>query len=530
MPASYKLLTVGAGDQINALIRRLLDSTEGVVVFAIPEDAKVLRNEVNMRLLLFYAQREAKQVVLISADSVVRRLAEECGIKVYTSREVFEESDLRQDEAPVVAVRRSLPGLFSGRHARTGIGGGLEVFSGWISRRPVLLLVLLALLLLGGWVVWANPRAEVVVSPAVRKDIQEFQVIVQPGAVKKADPQHQATAGSAVTAWVPAARVASDFTFAQLVRATGKKVEGITPAKGVVTIFSQANKSVRLPEGTVFATGNGIRFRSLEEVVVPAVSTEYFMQVPVGLRAGQAEVNVAAMEPGTSGNVGRARITVLEGKTDGTLRVINPEPISGGEDRIATTVTESDLNRLKNLIEREMEARAVAALKEGLSTGDYLVDPSVEAELVGIVFDSAIGEEAEQVKATATIRGTGWKVERRAFEGALLPLYDRTRAGKDLRFSNRLILRQIRLESFNKQSARLHVIAEGWYYERVDRAKVVQAVLGRSLKVAEARLRQLPQISSFKIDIRGEGNLPKWDRLINVIVREPSPEEPLVQK
>lgn len=517
MPAPYKYLTVGAGDQINALIRRLMDSTEGVVVFEIPEDARVLRNEVNMRLLLFYAQKEAKQVVLISADTAVQRLAQDCGIRVYPGREDFESLDVHQDGARTAAA--------GGKHVRSG------GFSGWISLRSVRLSLLLAFaLLLGGFMLWMNPGAEVVVSPAVQKEVQEFQVLARYGSAKRADQEGPAAAGSDKMARVATARVASDFTFTEQIRATGKKVEGITPAKGVVTVFNQGSKSVRLPEGTVFATGSGIRFRSLEGVVVPAVSTEYFMQVPVGLRAGQEEVNVAAMEPGTSGNVGRARITVLEGKTDGTLRVINPDPTSGGEDRIATTVTESDLNHLKTLIERDMEARAAAVLKEGIAAGDYLVEPSVGAELVGIVFSSAVGEEAEEVKATATVHGAGWKVERKALEKAVLPLYDRDRARKDLRFSNRLILRQIRLESFNKQEARLHVVAEGWYYERVDRAKVVEAVLGKNLKAAEARLRQLPQISSFKIDVRGKGKLPGWDRLISVVIREPSPGEPFKQK
>ena len=81
--------------------------------------------------------------------------------------------------------------------------------------------------------------------------------------------------------------------------ATGRKIVGISRAVGAVTLINQSQSEAAVAKGTILETGSGILFRTTKDVVVPAVTTQYFMDIPTGLTAGKAEVEIEAVEAGS---------------------------------------------------------------------------------------------------------------------------------------------------------------------------------------------------------------------------------------
>lgn len=99
-------------------------------------------------------------------------------------------------------------------------------------------------------------------------------------------------------------------------------VERIPAAKaqGTLTFGVSAALAVDLeiPQGTICLSGEGTAFETLEEAVLPAGSTT-------------VDVEAAAVEEGTAGNVASGSITQMQTAPDGIETVINNSAFSGGK-------------------------------------------------------------------------------------------------------------------------------------------------------------------------------------------------------
>ena len=74
----------------------------------------------------------------------------------------------------------------------------------------------------------------------------------------------------------------------------------MTAATGTVILFNETEEEITVPAGTIVATDGGQRFEVTDTVRVPARQAEFFMNVPVGIKAGQVEVGVRALALGVS--------------------------------------------------------------------------------------------------------------------------------------------------------------------------------------------------------------------------------------
>jgi len=187
--------------------------------------------------------------------------------------------------------------------------------------------------------------------------------------------------------------------------ATGRQQIGITKAKGVITLVNQNDTNVTVPKGTVVQTGSGISFVTVKDVEVPALTTNYFMDVPIGLIAGQAEVEIEAVELGSSGNVAAGRITTIKGFD---LNVRNPDPTNGGDDAILHIASEDDLVRVKNLVKQDAPKLALDALFQQIGTG-FVLEETMEFDLDWLE-ETAIGQETNEVYASAMSKGQVYTV------------------------------------------------------------------------------------------------------------------------
>ncbi|MBO8158820.1 baseplate J/gp47 family protein [Thermosyntropha sp.] len=103
-----------------------------------------------------------------------------------------------------------------------------------------------------------------------------------------------------------------------------------TKASGQVTITGTPGTTV--PAGSLFATGAGVQFKTIADVIIG--------------ETGTVTANIEAVEAGASGNVPAGTITEIPVAIAGVTAVNSPNPTSGGTDQ------ESDADLLARLLEK----------------------------------------------------------------------------------------------------------------------------------------------------------------------------------
>jgi hypothetical protein len=176
-------------------------------------------------------------------------------------------------------------------------------------------------------------------------------------------------------------------------KASGVTTVGIVPADGTVYFTNNGNVQVDIPTGTTIATKNNILFTTQADVLV---------------QPGQIlPTNILAQNPGTSGNVPANSITVIPAQSISKLQqanqeatinltVNNTDPTAHGGAGKASTVTNGDVNSVKNTLDVQVDALVKSYLQKNVHEGDNqgnvvrvetpLVSPSVGSVASGGTF------------------------------------------------------------------------------------------------------------------------------------------------
>lgn len=497
--AERELIPVERDEQINGLVRRLRQSPARQVAFAVPEEAPVLRNQVNLRLLQFYAEQEKKRLTLVTADVVVQRLAEEAGVQwSLPERSPAPVAAESPDETPV-----HLPGPAPAAGPTAARRFPLR------PRLAHLLALPLLVLLIGSWQLLAGPAVTVTVRPAVEERSLEASL--------------RGVTGTGTPDDVRLTLLQRPVSGSGSAPATGRRTFGVSRARGSVTFLNQETKAIRVAAGTVVTTAAGTAYRVTATVEVPAVKTEYFMKIAVGVRAGQAEARVEALEPGSSGNVAEGRVVRFRTPPAGNLQVTNPEPLKGGEDRSVAVVTAADVGRAEREAAAALARQARPLLEGVLEDGTALIPDSVRLSPPALSSGAHPGDEATQVgaNATATAFGLTYRPEeltRLAGES----FRKRLPAGLTL-VPGSLSVAPPRFARVEPQLVEFIVPVSGRGAYRIDAAAVRRAVRGKSRTGAEAAVRALPGVGGVTIE-GAVKRLPSWTGRLRVVVAGPSGE------
>ncbi|MGE5508015.1 MAG: baseplate J/gp47 family protein [Chitinophagales bacterium] len=500
--AEREVIAVEADEQINGLIRRLRQSGARQVTFVVPEAAAVLRNAVNLRLLRFYAEQEQKVVRLVTGDAVVQRLADEAGLEWSAAPEASQARGPAEGCYEAGAQRLS-------EGAATGEGGPRpapatprpRLVPSW--RHLVWLPVLV--LLLAAWQLVAGPAVVVTVEPAVQEVARDVVL--------------RAETGGGGT--LPLARLEQAIEATASVETTGHRRVGVAAAHGSVTFLNQNPKPVTIPAGTVLLTTAGLSFRTVETVKVPGVSTDYYMKIPVGVRSGQAEARVVAVEPGAEGNVGAGRLTRFKEGPPAGVQVTNPEPTRGGEDRTAALVTAADLDRVRRAAEAALVAQARPALEALLTQGHELIPDSVRVSGVAVETSGTVSSEAETVSATAQGVASGLEYEPAAARRAAVAALPKLVPAKYTVVPGSIAAGGPRFARVEAGLAEIVVPVTGRLVPALDVAAIRQAARGKTRGEAEAALRRVPGVG--RVSITGGGRrLPGWSGRLKVKIAAPA--------
>ena len=358
------------------------------------------------------------------------------------------------------------------------------------------------------------PRATVVVSPAVSG--ARHKVVIEAST---------AAAGVDVEGGLVPARAMEDaFTVSVTVPVSGSVRSGATRARGAVVFINEGSEPVSVPKGTVVATAGGVRFRTLTGVVVPASTVKHFTNVAVDADPGTAKVDVEAEEPGTNGNVAAGRITVVVGAARGGLKAVNPEPLTGGEDKITPAVSPVDLVTARQRLAAEAARVAARRLAEKSPANLRVLGETIAVQQEEPVFSQAPLTPSAELRASCQASASVLAVKEadllKAARGRFL-----LELGAD---AARVVSPEVEVEIWrarrmDAETAAVEMVASARVAACVEPDELARELAGKSVQEAKALLAARPGVSGFSIypDEGDERRLPRFPRWIRVVVGRP---------
>ena len=203
--------------------------------------------------------------------------------------------------------------------------------------------------------------------------------------------------------------------------ATGKKNVGDKATGTIkVTHYFPLNEEnggkVSIPNGTTF-TNSGLSYTVTSGATISwdgdlkAIDKDCENNATAGWRqrgcAVSANVTVTANEPGTKYNI--AGTSAGWSSSVGGLDVISNNAMTGGSDKEATVVQQSDIDKAINEMATENESVNKEKLLETLSEGQFAIDSSYKQTAADPVSTPEIGKEVEdgkKAKLTVTTTST----------------------------------------------------------------------------------------------------------------------------
>jgi hypothetical protein len=353
-----------------------------------------------------------------------------------------------------------------------------------------------------------SPRVTVVVTPTARS-LERTLVIPLPAVAE-------------TNTGVPVRLLETDVEVSASTPATGRRQQGVTAATGTVILFNETEEEITVPAGTIVATDGGQRFEVTDTVRVPARQAEFFMNVPVGIKAGQVEVGVRALALGSVGNVAAGRITSLPEGPSG-LRVVNPESTRGGTERTVSYATEDDIETLRRQLSSKLRLEGEKLLESNAGAGAYLIGSWFEVQETEFSARPAAGETAESVYASMKGRARGRYVlidDVRRY--ARTAAEDFVPTGYSVLGSPAVFIEE---ESKTDDGRQLKVAVRVVVSGSVDEVAVSRLVAGRSPEQARRVLLETGEVGDMQVSGRPRKRLPSWTPWIRVVVAAPGDHE-----
>ena len=407
-----EIVELEEGDSIPVVRCKLEQAQSRRVALLVPQGYALLRSEVNLVLVRRLAQALALDLVLVTSDRRVARLARMVGLR--TAASVPAAHRVRRSRAIAAPSYPSghathLPALSSPSYEKSFVAPKLLGRFG----APALALVLGIGVVLIALVAAALvlPTATVSLDPIGEGASIEGEVVASTQ-VQQVDYE----GGK-----IPARRAVIEAASEEIGQTTGRQTVADGHATGEVVLANKTTEEVVIPKGTVVRTNDGIpiKFYTLLDAKVP------------GSFGATVRVPVMAFEPGPEGNVPALTVRVVEGEPSFQVDVLNDQPMQGGTEKSVAVVTASDCDRLRASLMQRLQQEAYNKLVGDLKPGDWIPPESLDVAVVEEAFDKKVDEQAEALHLRMKVRVSGLAVDGQAVRDLLVRRLE-AREGKGL--------------------------------------------------------------------------------------------------
>lgn len=494
----YRVYYIDLEEGINDLIDLFKRTMAKKLALVIHDRMLLLNSPINLKLIKQYAERFQKEIVFINPDPIIIDKVSHYGFKIFPDLNALESGMPFQAEAAGLEENNDDEGVEK-KDGRQGFGLFPRIFG----------LFLIFLILVMAYLYFLYPTATVEIKPVV-KQAKEQLVLYGSTSINQIDWENHV---------LPLHKIEVDITCTDEVKTTGAKLIGETKATGVIKFINEGKKEVTIPAGTIVETGDGIKFRTVKELVVPKLEVDYLMDLPVGMRAGQAEVKIEALQKGSGSNVSTGRIKKLTKELE-NIYVINPEPTRGGRDKRIPIVTEEDKERLKKNLEEKLRSRLITKLYQEMGGNYRIIEEEINFSNPEISFDHQIGEVADILQASGSLTASGYLVRNNELDRLVTTIFqDHLQENLQL-LSSGIYIEELKLAEKERGLYNIELELLAPVIPKIDSAALIKKLQGRDIKSASKFLQGRSDIEEYRIETRGN-SLPRFGFAIKVMVSEP---------
>lgn len=477
-----RLIRVPRYMSLRRLIKLLSVIDSDRVILSVPQGAWAFRDATDLDLLALYVREHHLQIILVAPDQDLRQRAAEAGF----------------------GVSASLPGEYLAKEA----AASSEQPAASILHLPIWLLAVVFFGVFLGGVVLLWPRPTVAVSAARQRLTLTARMRVSP-----AYRESQIKDGK-----IPARMLTKTGLIVYDLPASGSKIEGITPAQGQVMFLNENTEPLVVPENTIVQSMTGPRYRTQAAVTVPPAKQGFLLGVKVSSTSGQAQVQVTAETPGTQGNVGPGKITVLFGPLGRRLKVINSSAVTGGTDRRVPVINEEDVARACLEAQRQMELQAPEELRTLAGEEQILLAESAALKAGRPTTTPKVGEVGQNIRVTLPYSAQCLVISRTALAKFLEVQAQRQVPAHFYVAREEYTLQGLVTVPRTTEEAELEVTASYMAYGHLDRRRILEALAGRGENEARAAVLALPEVDSVQFSLSPGKRFPRFSGLIRLIL------------
>jgi hypothetical protein len=177
-------------------------------------------------------------------------------------------------------------------------------------------------------------------------------------------------------------------------------------ASGFVTITNPTSSEVTIPAGSIVQQPQNppIQFKISREVTIPA-------------KESFARIGIEAVEAGERGNLDSKLITSFDGPLGFQLEVINPEPLTGGEDKSLQAVSKGDIDLANDQLQRILLEQATKEFSKNLEDQEISIPSSIQVvKVVSSSGQPGVGQAGKILKLTQKVEFSILIIDRRELE------------------------------------------------------------------------------------------------------------------
>lgn len=260
-----------------------------------------------------------------------------------------------------------------------------------LKRWPLTLAAAFGLLLLfGAYVVLALPKAEVKIV-VEQRPLEREATLTASTTVTTIDIE---------TRKIPAQLKTSTQSGTLKTATTGTKKIG-TNAKGTITIYNGTDfpKTFSAGQKVTSTGGTALKFTLDTTVTVPKRTGTLI----TGYTPGKEDVAVTAVDIGSQYNLAANTNFTLDNNDATSFQAQNAQPISGGSSKDVQVVTQADLDKLLEDLNKELIAKARVEIEKQGTSDDQVIDKAVKSVATSKTYDKKVGDEASEVSLNLTL-------------------------------------------------------------------------------------------------------------------------------
>jgi hypothetical protein len=166
-----------------------------------------------------------------------------------------------------------------------------------------------------------------------------------------------------ITGNIPAHEITVTLIGTQSARINSQTSIPQDKAGGIARFTNLTQQDVTIPAGTVVYSveAPSVRFATLNETHL------------TGKANAVVEVPIEALEGGAAGNLPADSLQVIDGSVSLSASVTNPEPTTGGSDRVATAPSEDDHKRVRSVLVNQLVTQAQQQISDSIGTKGMLL-------------------------------------------------------------------------------------------------------------------------------------------------------------